>query len=347
MTKSIPFDMSNQTFTITGGTGSFGKTMLSFLLKNDAKEIRVFSRDESKQDILRNELKDSRVKFIIGDTRDFKSAQRAIYGSDYVFHAAALKQVPSCEFFPMQAVATNIAGSENVIQAAINSGVKSLVCLSTDKAVYPINTMGMTKAVMEKIVQAYARDYASKTTKLATTRYGNVMMSRGSVIPLFISQILKKEKITVTDLNMTRFMMSLNESVDLVIHAFANGNSGDLYVRKSPASTVETLIQALGLVLNRKPEIQVIGIRHGEKMHEVLVGAEENNRAEDEKNYFRIPLDARNLDYQVYFDKGQLENNTKKSYTSENTEQLNAEQLAEKIENLPEFQTFINGLKIE
>jgi UDP-N-acetylglucosamine 4,6-dehydratase/5-epimerase len=339
--------MSNQIFTITGGTGSFGKTMLNFLLKNNAKEIRVFSRDENKQDSLRTELKDSRIKFIIGDTRDSKSVKNAIYGSDYVFHAAALKQVPSCEFFPMQAVATNISGSENVIQASIDSGVKSLVCLSTDKAVYPINAMGMTKAVMEKVVQAYARDNGSKSSKLTITRYGNVMLSRGSVIPLFINQIINNEKITVTDLKMTRFMMSLSESVDLVIHAFANGNSGDLYVRKSPASTVETLIEALGLLLNRKPNIQVIGIRHGEKMHEVLVGAEENNRAEDEKNYFRIPIDARNLDYQVYFEKGQSEKSITTAYTSENTNQLNTEQLAEKIENLPEFQIYIKGLKIE
>ncbi len=337
-------NFKNSIFTITGGTGSFGVTMLSHLLKNDAKEIRVFSRDENKQDSLRNELKDSRVRFFIGDTRDLNSLHSAIRGSDYVFHAAALKQVPSCEFFPMQAVATNISGSENVIKASLEAGVKSVVCLSTDKAVYPINTMGMTKAVMEKMVQAYARNNASSSTKLSITRYGNVMMSRGSVIPLFINQILKNQKITVTDLNMTRFMMSLNESVDLVLHAFENGKSGDLYVRKSPAATVEILIDALELLLNKKPNIQVIGIRHGEKKHEVLVGAEENIRAEDEKNYFRIPLDARNLDYQIYFEKGQREKDTNLSYTSENTDRLNAEDLAEKIENLPEFKKLMNGI---
>jgi UDP-N-acetylglucosamine 4,6-dehydratase len=337
-------NFKNSIFTITGGTGSFGVTMLSHLLKNDAKEIRVFSRDENKQDSLRNELKDSRVRFFIGDTRDLNSLHSAIRGSDYVFHAAALKQVPSCEFFPMQAVATNISGSENVIKASLEAGVKSVVCLSTDKAVYPINTMGMTKAVMEKLVQAYARNNASSSTKLSITRYGNVMMSRGSVIPLFINQILKNQKITVTDLSMTRFMMSLNESVDLVLHAFENGKSGDLYVRKSPAATVEILIDALELLLNKKPNIQVIGIRHGEKKHEVLVGAEENIRAEDEKNYFRIPLDARNLDYQIYFEKGQREKDTNLSYTSENTDRLNAEDLAEKIENLPEFKKLMNGI---
>ena len=334
----------NSVFTITGGTGSFGTTMLRHLLTTETSEIRVFSRDENKQDMLRNELKDSRVRFFIGDTRDINSVKSAIIGADYVFHAAALKQVPSCEFFPMQAVATNISGSENVIKASIEAGVKSLVCLSTDKAVYPINAMGMTKAVMEKIVQAYARNNSSNVTKLSVTRYGNVMMSRGSVIPLFINQILNNQKITVTDLNMTRFMMSLSESVDLVLHAFENGNSGDLYVRKSPAATVETLIGALGLLLNKKPDIQVIGIRHGEKMHEVLVGAEENIRAEDEKNYFRIPLDARNLDYQIYFEKGQQENNSKSSYTSENTERLNVEQLASKLENLSEFKKYMSGL---
>ena len=336
--------LKNSVFTITGGTGSFGTTMLRHLLGTEISEIRVFSRDENKQDMLRNELKDSRVRFFIGDTRDISSVESAIIGADYVFHAAALKQVPSCEFFPMQAVATNISGSENVIKASIEAGVKSLVCLSTDKAVYPINAMGMTKAVMEKIVQAYARNNSSNNTKLSITRYGNVMMSRGSVIPLFINQILNNQKITVTDLNMTRFMMSLSESVDLVLHAFENGNSGDLYVRKSPAANVETLIGALGLLLNKKPDIQVIGIRHGEKMHEVLVGAEENIRAEDEKNYFRIPLDARNLDYQIYFEKGQQEKNTKSSYTSENTERLNVEQLASKLENLSEFKKHMSGL---
>lgn len=336
--------LKNSVFAITGGTGSFGTTMLKHLLSTEVSEIRVFSRDENKQDMLRNELKDSRVRFFIGDTRDINSVKSAIIGADYVFHAAALKQVPSCEFFPMQAVATNISGSENVIKASIEAGVKSLVCLSTDKAVYPINAMGMTKAVMEKIVQAYARNNYSNNTKLSITRYGNVMMSRGSVIPLFINQILNNQKITVTDLNMTRFMMSLKESVDLVLHAFENGNSGDLYVRKSPAATVETLIGALGLLLDKKPDIQVIGIRHGEKMHEVLVGAEENIRAEDEKYYFRIPLDARNLDYQIYFEIGQQENNSTSSYTSENTERLNVEQLASKLENLSEFKKHMSGL---
>lgn len=334
----------NSVFTITGGTGSFGTTMLRHLLNAEPSEIRVFSRDENKQDLLRTELKDPRIRFFIGDTRDINSVDSAISGSDYVFHAAALKQVPSCEFFPMQAVATNISGSENVIKASIEAGVKSLVCLSTDKAVYPINAMGMTKAVMEKIVQSYARSNSSNGTKLSITRYGNVMMSRGSVIPLFINQILNDQKITVTDLNMTRFMMSLSESVDLVLHAFENGKSGDLYVRKSPAATVETLIGALGLLLNKKPNIQVIGIRHGEKMHEVLVGAEENIRAEDEKNYFRIPLDARNLDYQIYFEKGQQEKNIQTSYTSENTERLTIDQLASKLENLSEFKKYMSGM---
>jgi UDP-glucose 4-epimerase len=242
--------------TITGGTGSFGSTMARNLIQKDVAEIRIFSRDENKQNNLRNELKDARVKFFIGDTRDLPSVEKAVKGADYVFHAAALKQVPSCEFFPMQASATNINGSDNVINASCKYGVKGIVCLSTDKAVYPINAMGITKALMEKVAQSYARDNSNKDTKISITRYGNVMMSRGSVIPLFINQIIKREKITVTDTNMTRFMMSLSESVDLVTYALTNAESGDLFVKKAPGCTIQTIIEALTEIFKKKVEVQ-------------------------------------------------------------------------------------------
>ena len=331
-------NLSNSSIiTITGGTGSFGSTMVRKLLQQDIAEIRIFSRDENKQDNLRNELTDSRVKFFIGDTRDLNSVENAIKGSDYVFHAAALKQVPSCEFFPMQAAATNISGSDNVINASYKYGVKGIVCLSTDKAVYPINAMGFTKALMEKIAQAYARNNPKSDTKISITRYGNVMMSRGSVIPLFINQINRGEKITVTDTNMTRFMMSLSESVDLVTYAFTNAESGDLFVKKAPGCSVKIIIEALAEIFKKKIEIQKIGVRHGEKMEEALLGAEERSRAVDSKDYFRVPIDARNLDYQIYFDKGQGSLPSLESYTSSNTKQLSIEETIELISNLPEF----------
>lgn len=323
--------------TITGGTGSFGSTMARDLIQKDVAEIRIFSRDENKQNSLRNELKDARVKFFIGDTRDLPSVEKAVKGADYVFHAAALKQVPSCEFFPMQASATNINGSDNVINASCKYGVKGIVCLSTDKAVYPINAMGITKALMEKVAQSYARDNSNKNTKISITRYGNVMMSRGSVIPLFINQIIKGEKITVTDINMTRFMMSLSESVDLVTYALTNAESGDLFVKKAPGCTIQTIIEALTEIFKKKVEVQRIGVRHGEKMEEALLGSEESYRAIDSEDYFRVPVDARNLDYQIYFNKGQDSLPTSNSYTSSNTKQLSVKEVVDKISNLPEF----------
>ena len=330
--------------TITGGTGSFGNTMAQDLLLADVSEVRIFSRDENKQDLMRNTLKDSRLRFFLGDVRDRDSVNDAIKGSNYVFHAAALKQVPSCEFFPLQAVATNVTGSANVIQSSIDNEVESVVCLSTDKAVYPINAMGISKAMMEKVAQSFARNSANSKTRISITRYGNVMMSRGSVIPLFINQIKSNNLITVTNPTMTRFLMSLEESVDLVKYAFAEGQTGDLFVRKAPGSTIETLIEALRIVLNKdKLVIQDIGIRHGEKQHESLVSAEEMNSATDCGDYFKIPLDSRTLDYQIYFDQGNKKSYSSTGFTSENTIQLTAEQVAEKIIKLNEFQKLIKG----
>jgi UDP-glucose 4-epimerase len=324
--------------TITGGTGSFGQTMAKSLLAENVREIRIFSRDETKQELMRNSMRDERLRFFIGDVRDSDSVSSAIRGSNYVFHAAALKQVPSCEFFPMQAVATNVTGSSNVIEAAVRNDVESVVCLSTDKAVYPINAMGMSKAMMEKVAQSFARSRENSGTRISITRYGNVMMSRGSVIPLFLEQIKSGNSVTVTNTEMTRFLMSLDESVDLVKYAFAEGNSGDLFVRKAPASTVSTLISALSIVTGKKEiEVKDIGIRHGEKQHESLVSSEEMMKAVDCGDYFRIPLDTRSLDYQIYFNEGTKVSDSVEGYTSANTVQLNAEQVAEKIAGLPQF----------
>lgn len=331
----------NSVITITGGTGSFGQTMAKDLLATDVKEIRIFSRDENKQEIMRNSFRDERLRFFLGDIRDFDSIKGSIKGSNFVFHAAALKQVPSCEFFPMQAVSTNVIGSSNVIRASIQSEVQSIVCLSTDKAVYPINAMGMSKAMMEKIAQSFARSSGESGTRISITRYGNVMMSRGSVIPLFLSQILDKKPITLTDPKMTRFLMSLGDSVDLVKYAFENGSDGDVFVRKAPGSTVSVLVDALLLLTEgSKIEVQKIGIRHGEKLHESLLSAEEMNTAVDCNDYFRIPLDSRSLDYQIYFDQGLEAEAKSEAYTSENTLQLTAEQVARKISELPEYIEF-------
>jgi UDP-N-acetylglucosamine 4,6-dehydratase/5-epimerase len=336
----------NIVVTITGGTGSFGSTMVKHLLQKNINEIRVFSRDESKQDAMRTQLKDERVRFFLGDVRDYESTAMAIKGSDYVFHAAALKQVPSCEFFPMQAVETNIKGSQNVLNASLNFGVKTVVCLSTDKAVYPINAMGMSKALMEKVAQSFARNNSNSNTKIAITRYGNVMMSRGSVIPLFLNQIQSEKEITVTDENMTRFMMSLSESVELVEYAFENANTGDLFVKKANGASVKTLVEALKLVENIKETVLIknIGIRHGEKMHEVLLGSEESSRSEDLGEYFKVPLDSRSLDYQIYFEKGHKKSELAEGFTSNNTIQLSAEKLASIISNLPEYKKFKGSL---
>jgi UDP-N-acetylglucosamine 4,6-dehydratase len=331
--------IKGSTVTITGGTGSFGNTMARYLLANGVGEVRIFSRDEAKQDAMRHELNDERVRFYIGDVRDPLSIKSATEGSDLLFHAAALKQVPSAEFFPLEAVATNIQGSANVLRASIESGVKSAVFLSTDKAVYPINAMGMSKALMEKTVLSFARNDQSRDTKIAVTRYGNVMASRGSVIPLFIRQIKAGKPITVTEPNMTRFLMNLNESVDLVEHAFSNADNGDLFVRKAPASTVGDLAAAIcDLLGSPNHEIQIIGIRHGEKMYESLLSAEENAKAIDEGGYFRVPLDTRSLDYGIYFEEGETVPLEPKSYTSDNTTRLNIEQIKSLLLDLPEVQ---------
>jgi len=307
---------------ITGGTGSFGNAVLKRFLNTAVKEIRIFSRDEKKQEDMRIAINDDKVKFIIGDVRNLDSMAQAMVGVDYVFHAAALKQVPSCEFYPMEAVRTNVHGTDNVISAAIQNRVKRVVVLSTDKAVYPINAMGISKAMAEKVVVARSRAIPEDATILCCTRYGNVMASRGSVIPLFISQLKKGENLTVTDPTMTRFLMSLDDSVDLVMHAFENAKQGDLFVQKSPASTVEDLAQALKELFNKDNEIQIIGTRHGEKLFESLVSREEMARAIDEDRYFRIPADNRDLNYKKFFVEGEVEIAGLDDYTSHNTERL-------------------------
>ena len=325
--------------TITGGTGSFGSTMSKFVLTQNIAELRIFSRDEAKQDAMRHNLADNRVKFYIGDVRDSLSVDSVIRGSDFVFHAAALKQVPSCEFFPLEAVATNINGSANVLRSALASNVQSVVCLSTDKAVYPINAMGMSKALMEKTAMSFARNNQKSKTRIAVTRYGNVMYSRGSVIPLFINQIKQNKPITVTDSSMTRFLMSLNESVDLVKHAFENAETGDLFVRKAPAATVETLVAALFDLFNVKDlPIQNIGTRHGEKLYESLLSTEEKAQSIELTDYFQVPLDTRTLDYAVYFEEGEMRSPTLDAYTSHNTTRLDKEGVKRLLLTLPEIQ---------
>ena len=335
--------ISDSVVTITGGTGSFGSTMVQHVLSKGAAEVRVFSRDESKQDVLRNNLQDDRVKFYIGDVRDQQSVDSAIKGSDLVFHAAALKQVPSCEFFPLEAVATNVQGSSNVLRSSLNFGVSSVVCLSTDKAVYPINAMGMSKALMEKTATSFARNNPKSKTKIAITRYGNVMFSRGSVIPLFIKQIKSGKPITVTDLNMTRFLMSLSDSVDLVNYAFENAASGDLLVRKAPAATVEVLLEALKQLFDANDaKTQLIGVRHGEKIYESLLSTEEMAHAIDQDTYFRVPLDTRGLDYSIYFEEGESRTAELSSYTSHNTMRLDVEGVKKLLLTLPEVRQELN-----
>lgn len=320
---SSPVDLSGATVAITGGTGSFGSTMTRHLLHQGVGGVHILSRDEAKQHDLRTALSDARVKFFVGDVRDRESVDAAFAGCDYVFHAAALKQVPSCEFFPQQAVRTNVTGSHHVIQAAHHAGVRSLVCLSTDKAVYPVNAMGMSKALMEKTAQAFARQYPHSDTTVSITRYGNVMASRGSVIPLFREQIAQGKPLTITDPRMTRFLMSLRESVDLVLHAFAHAQPGDLFVRKAPATTVQTLAQAVATVTGVPDHpVHIIGTRHGEKLHETLLSREEMGMARDEGDYYRVPVDARSLEYDLYFKEGSRETGRLTDYTSENTTQL-------------------------
>ena len=330
---------------VTGGTGSFGKAMLRQLLPSNVSEIRVISRDEEKHDALRKKITDERIKFIIGDVRDFKSMERSLQGSDLIFHAAALKQVPTGEFFPLEVVNTNVLGSHNVLEAAIAARVPRVVCLSTDKAVNPINAMGMSKALMEKIAISYARDFRAKDTVISVTRYGNVMCSRGSVIPRFVEQILKGDEITITDPEMTRFLMSLDEAIELVLFSFFNANPGDLIVKKAPASDIATLVQGVAQTLNvQNPKIRFIGPRHGEKKHESLLGVEEVSNAEDLGGFFRVPVDSRSLRYEPYFHEGSQSTLHKEAYTSENTQQLSADQVASMLNELYEYREILKGI---
>ena len=331
-------DIVGSTVLITGGTGSFGSTMARHLLQRNVEELRIFSRDEAKQDAMRHALDDKRVKFYIGDTRDPESVERAVRGSQLVFHAAALKQVPSAEFFPLEAVKTNVNGSANVIRSAIENAVSGVVCLSTDKAVYPINAMGMSKALMEKTAFAFARDFQDCATKIAVTRYGNVMYSRGSVIPLFIAQIKGGRPVTITDPGMTRFLMSLAESVDLVDYAFTHAVSGDLFVRKAPASTILHLATALIELFGGTPDqIQNLGFRHGEKLFESLLSTEERVNAEDRGDYFRVPLDTRDLNYSLFFEEGENRPPKLEPYTSHNTQRLDVEDVKSLLLTIPEL----------
>lgn len=319
---------------ITGGTGSFGNAVLSRFLETDVREIRIFSRDEKKQEDMRIALNSPKLKFHIGDVRDFDSVREAMHGVDYVFHAAALKQVPSCEFYPMEAVRTNVIGAENVMNAAIACGVRRVVALSTDKAVYPINAMGMSKAMMEKVMVAKARMRSPGETVLCATRYGNVMASRGSVIPLFVGQIKAGKPLTVTDPRMTRFLMSLEDSVDLVLHAFEHGRQGDIFVQKAPASTVGDLAQALKEIFRSDCAVRVIGTRHGEKLYESLLSREELARAEDMAMYYRVPAEDRDLDYDKYFVEGETRISGFDDYTSHNTRRLDVAQIKELLMKL-------------
>jgi UDP-N-acetylglucosamine 4,6-dehydratase len=312
---------------ITGGTGSFGNAVLKRFLSTAVREIRIFSRDEKKQEEMRIALNNDKLKFFIGDVRDYDSLYQAMKGVDYVFHAAALKQVPSCEFYPLEAVRTNVLGAENVMAAAIASNVQRVVVLSTDKAVYPINAMGLSKALMEKFMIAKARMQNEGETVLCATRYGNVMASRGSVIPLFVSQLKEGKPLTITDPNMTRFLMSLEDSVDLVLHAYEHGTQGDIFIQKAPAATVADLAQALKELFDRDSPIQIIGTRHGEKLYESLVSREEMARADDMLRYYRIPADNRDLNYNMYFNAGEERISHLDDYTSHNTERLNVEQV--------------------
>lgn len=326
-----------KTLLITGGTGSFGNAVLNRFLDTNIKEIRIFSRDEKKQDDMRHEFQakmpkaSNKIKFFIGDVRDLASVKNAMHGVDYIFHAAALKQVPSCEFFPIEAVKTNVLGTENVLTAAIEEGVKSVICLSTDKAAYPVNAMGTSKAMMEKVIVAKSRTVDPKKTKICCTRYGNVMCSRGSVIPLWIEQIKAGNPITITEPSMTRFIMSLEEAVDLVLFAFENGTSGDILVQKAPACTIEILAKAVTELFAPGHEIKVIGIRHGEKMYETLLTNEECANAIDMGEFYRVPCDKRDLNYDKYFKEGDVERNTLTEFNSSNTELLDVEQVKEKL----------------
>lgn len=317
----------DKTLLITGGTGSFGNAVLDRFLQTDIGEIRIFSRDEKKQDDMRNRLKNPKIKFYIGDVRDYNSIHHAMHGVDYVFHAAALKQVPSCEFFPIEAAKTNVFGTQNTIDAAVANKVDKVICLSTDKAAYPINAMGISKALMEKVAVAASRNIPEDSTTVCLTRYGNVMASRGSVIPLFVDQIKEGNQLTVTDPNMTRFLMSLEDAVDLVLFAFEHGHQGDLFVNKAPASTIGDLAEAVKQIFKSKNEIKIIGTRHGEKLYETLCTREEMQKAEDMGDFYRIPADNRDLNYSRYFSEGEQDISKIEDYHSHNTKHLNGEDL--------------------
>ena len=333
----------NKVLMITGGTGSFGNTVLKRFLSTDVREIRIFSRDEKKQEEMRISLNNSKLKFYIGDVRDYASVHQAMKGVDYVFHAAALKQVPSCEFYPMEAVRTNVLGTENVMNAATANGVKRVVVLSTDKAVYPINAMGISKAMGEKLMVAKARMQQDGETVFCATRYGNVMASRGSVIPLFVSQLREGKALTVTDPNMTRFLMSLEDSVDLVLYAYEHGEQGDIFVQKAPASTVADLAQAVKEIFNKENEIKVIGTRHGEKLYESLISREEMAHATDMGAYYRIPADNRDLNYAKYFSEGETAISELEDYTSHNTHRMNVEQIKKLLLKLDYIKDELNA----
>jgi len=326
----------NKVLMITGGTGSFGNAVTQRFLNSDLREIRIFSRDEKKQDDMRKRYSSSKLKFYIGDVRDIDSVKSAMRGVDFVFHAAALKQVPSCEFYPLQAVKTNVLGTENVLETAISLGVERVICLSTDKAVYPINAMGISKAMMEKVAVAKSRE--SKTTQICVTRYGNVMASRGSVIPLFVEQIRSGRPITITDPSMTRFMMTLDDAVDLVLYAFEHGQSGDIFVQKAPAATIETLTNSLKDLLDVPDhEVRIMGTRHGEKLHEVLLSREEMAAAEDLGDYFRVSPDLRDLNYEKFVDEGEMAISRSQDYNSNNTFRLDEEAMKDLLNKLSFF----------
>ena len=342
---------SGATLLITGGTGSFGNAVLERFLNTDIGEIRIFSRDEKKQDDMRHDFQSKmpevadKIKFFLGDVRDLASVKNAIHGVDYIFHAAALKQVPSCEFFPIEAVKTNVFGTENVLTAAIDEGVKTVICLSTDKAAYPVNAMGTSKAMMEKVTVAKSRTVSHDKTKICCTRYGNVMCSRGSVIPLWIEQIKSGKPITITDPDMTRFIMSLEEAVDLVLFAFENGTSGDILVQKAPACTIGVLAQAVKELFESNDDIKIIGIRHGEKMYETLLTNEECAGAVDMGDFYRVPCDKRDLNYDKYFNKGNVQRNPLTEFNSTNTELLTVEQVKEKLLTLQYIRDEISSMK--
>ncbi len=346
---SLSKDFKDTTLMITGGTGSFGNAILNRFLKTDIGEIRIFSRDEKKQDDMRHEFQarmpeaSDKIKYFIGDVRDIASVKNAMHGIDYIFHAAALKQVPSCEFFPLEAVKTNVFGADNVLTAAIDEGVKSVICLSTDKAAYPINAMGTSKAMMEKVIVAKSRTVSPEKTKICCTRYGNVLCSRGSVVPLWIDQIKSGKPITITDPSMTRFVMSLDEAVDLVLFAFEKGISGDILIQKAPACTIGALAQAVNELFHSDYDIKIIGIRHGEKMYETLLTNEECAHATDMGKFYRVPCDKRELNYDKYLSDGDTKRNTLTEFNSNNTEQLNVSQVKDKLLSLQYIQDELAG----